>query len=275
MKRRVLVVALALLLAGTAHAGEKKFDYVYEPFTLAPGQIELEQWVNPKFGKAGGVYSQFDLRTEFEVGVIENLQTSLYLNLEATNAKDARAGKRAKGFITDDGESRFDTFEFDTISNEWLWKLLDPTADFVGLALYVEPEFNGHEFEIEEKILIGKVWGDLTAAMNFIFEQDWRSNTDEANRELVFGFTAGVSYHIPDTPLAFGLEFRTEHQLDFYTKYTHAVFSLGPNIHFVRDRFWATLCVMPQLASPTRTYKSFDYDGYEVIEARLIIGIEL
>jgi hypothetical protein len=274
-----LAVGVLLLVLGPwrdTRAGEKQFGYVYEPLTLPPGQVELEQWVTPRLGKAGGVFSEIDLSTEIEVGVVDNLQTSLYLNTIATRAVDARASHRSRGFVTDDaGNQKFSSFEFDNVANEWLFKVFDPVADPIGLALYVEPETNGQEFEIEEKIIVGKTWGGLSLDANLIFEQDWRDgSTGEPNRELHFNLTAGVAYRFPKTPFGIGLEFRDENTLAYYTKYTHSVISLGPNLHFVRDHFWATLTVLPQLVSPTPTYKSFDYDRYEVVEVRLIVGIE-
>lgn len=268
-------VAAVAALASPAHAGERQFTYVYEPLTLGPGQIELEQSIQPRLGKAGGVFSEIDLHSEIEFGIVDDLQASLYLNTVSTHAADARSGRHGRGFITDDsGKSKFSSFELDTVSNEWLWKILDPVADPIGLALYVEPETNGQEFELEEKIILGKVWGDLTVAANLAFEQDWRASTGEPNRALHFNFSAGVAYRIPGLPVSVGLEFRQENRLDYYTEYTHAVFSLGPNVHFARGNFWATLTVLPQLVSPTRTYKSFDYDAYEVCEVRIIVGME-
>jgi hypothetical protein len=276
--RRILIAVFAFVaLATNVSAGEKQFGYVYEPQTLAPGNVELELWTTPRLGKAGGVFSEFDLRSELEVGLVDNLQTSLYLNLKSTRAADARISRRSRGeFVTNShGERTFSEFEFDTISNEWLYKLLDPVADPVGLAFYVEWETNGAEFEIEEKILVAKTWGGLTLAANLIFEQDWRTHaSDEPNRALKFSFTAGVAYKIAKTPLGVGLEFRNENQLDYYRDYTHSVFSIGPNLHFATQRWWATLTVFPQIASATPTYKSYDYDAYEVLEVRLIVGVE-
>src|SRR4051812_41464649 len=97
LARTAFAIASALALLASARdprAGEKQFGYVYEPATLGPGAVELEQWVTPRFGKAGGVFSEFDLRTELEVGIVDNLQTSLYLNLETVRAADARASHR-------------------------------------------------------------------------------------------------------------------------------------------------------------------------------------
>ncbi len=262
-------------LPSTAEAGEKLFGYSYEPLTMPEGAIELEEWVTPRLGKAGGVFSEFDLRSEIEVGVIDDLQTSLYLNLSSTRAANARSGRRSQGFITNDaGDQQFSEFSFDSISNEWIYKFLDPVADPIGLAAYVELETNGSEFEIEEKLLLGKVWGQVSLAVNLIFEQDFRAHENEPNRAIHFNVTTGLEYRVAKTPLAFGIEFRDENQLDYYTKYTHSVVSLGPNLHWATPHWWATLTVFPQIASPTRTYKSFDYDAYEVIEVRLIIGIE-
>jgi len=274
--RAVLVLTVLVAASAPALAGEKQFGYVYEPESLPPGAVELEQWVTPRLGKAAGVFSELDLRTEIEVGVIENLQTSLYLNLASTRAADARSGRRSQGFITNDkGEQRFSDFEFDGISNEWIYKFSDPVADPIGFAAYVELETNGTEFEIEEKLLFAKTWGGLTVALNFIFEQDWRSRASrEPNRALHFDASFGVAYKVPGTPIGFGLEVRDENQLDFYTKYNHAVFSIGPNFHIYTQRWWATLTVMPQITSPTPTYKSYDYDAYEVVAVRLIVGVE-
>jgi hypothetical protein len=275
MKRALIVLLLVLTQASLARAGEKLFGYSYEPLTMAPGNVELEQWVTPRLGKAGGLFSEFDLRSEVEVGVIDNLQTSLYLNLESMRAYDARAGRRGQGFVTNDsGEQRFSEFQFGSVSNEWIYKFLDPTADPIGFAAYVELETNGSEFEIEEKLLFGKVWGQISLAVNLIFEQDFRAHENEPNRAIHFNATIGLEYRVPNTPLAIGLEFRNENQLDFYTQYDHSVISIGPNIHWATQHWWATLTVMPQVCSMTPTYKSFDYDAYEVIEVRLIVGVE-
>jgi hypothetical protein len=275
MKRAVLAALLVLAAASHVRAGEKQFGYVYEPATLPPGQVELEQWITPRLGKAGGVYSQFDLRSEIEVGVVDDLQTSIYINFSNVHAVDARSGRRSAGFLTNaNGERSFSELSFHGISNEWVWKLSDPVADAIGVAAYVELETNGAELEIEEKLLLGKTWGPLTLAANLIFEQDWRAKGDEPTRELHFSFTMGLAYKIPGTPLGVGLEFRQENTLTSYTKYDHSVFSLGPNLHFYREHFWATLTVLPQIASATPSFKGFDYDAYEALEVRLIVGVE-
>jgi hypothetical protein len=276
-QHRSLLAAGVVMLAvgGPTYAGERLFGYSYEPTTMPAGAIELEQSVTSRLGKAGGVFSEFDLRSEIEVGVLDYLQTSLYLNTEMTRAADARSGRHNAGFITNDsGDQRFSDFSFDSISNEWVMKFLDTVADPIGFAVYVELETNGSEFEIEEKLLFGKVVGPFSIAVNLIFEQDFRARENEPNRAIHFDFSAGVAYRVPETPLSIGLELRQENQLDFYTQYTHAVISIGPNIHWATEHWWATITVLPQVASPTPTYKSFDYDGYEVIEVRLIVGIE-
>ncbi|MBI3723391.1 hypothetical protein HY251_05480 [bacterium] len=272
------LAASLVLAAAPAVAGEKKFTYVYEPQALAPGSVELEQWITPKLGKASGSYSQFDLRTEIEVGLLEDLQTSVYLNFRNTHAADVRVGERGStngDFITQDGKERFDQFEFEGFSNEWLYKLSDPVADVVGVALYFEWTTNGKELELEEKLILAKTWGGLTLAANLIAEQEWRQTpTDEAPREARFGATVGASYRIPKTPFSLGLEFRTEHVLELFGDYKHSVFSLGPVAHVAFERWWATLTLLPQIASQTPSYKWFDYDGFEVFEARLIVGVE-
>lgn len=278
--RRVWALAIVITLAAEARGGEKQFGYVYEPGTLPPGKVELEQWITAREGKAGGHYSRLDLRTELEVGVIESLQTSLYLNLQAIRAQDARSGPRGSDLIEHDGKTSFSTFDFDSFSNEWIYKLADPVAEPVGIALYFEWGTDGKKLALEEKLIVASVWDGFTFAANYSVEQEWHSardpDEDEPARELELTGSLGVAYHFDKTPFTIGVEFRNVLLLEGMTDMTHSVFQLGPTVHFATGRWWATLSVMPQIGSVTPTYHHwFDYDEYEVCEARLVLGVDL
>jgi hypothetical protein len=104
--------------------------------------LEFEQWATLRAGKEDGVYSRWDLRSEFEYGLTDNLTSALYLNLKSLH-------------IDRDSEQE-DEFEFEGISSEWKYKLLDPTADPVGLVAYGEVTTNFEELELEQKIILGK-----------------------------------------------------------------------------------------------------------------------
>lgn len=272
--RPLLTLSALLLAASAATAGERRFTYTYEPQALPPGAIELEQWITSRIGKASGHFVAFDLRTEIEFGIIENLQTALYLNLEYEVVDDARTGPRSKvGPITDDGETSFTEFEFEGVSNEWVYKVTDPVADAVGLALYVEWGTNGEEFELEERIILGKVLGPLTLALNLFFEQEWE--LDENEEEGVFGAFLGISHQISDTGLAVGVELRTLHVLEDFDEYEHSIYSAGPVLHYTAGRWWAALTVLPQLGSSTPSHHQQDYEEFEAVEVRLLVGIDL
>ncbi len=276
---RKVAAAVALILttfAARADAGERQFGYTYEPRALAPGNVELEQWITPRLGKAGGVFARTDLRTELEVGVVEDLQTAIYLNLKNVRAAFARPARLGSApFLEQGGEQRFEHLEFEGISNEWLYKVSDPVADPVGFALYIEWGTNGQEFELEEKLIVAKTAGPFTLAANLFVEHEWRAKSDESPHEGTFGATLGAAFKVPDTGLGLGLEYRTLHVLDRHRDYDHSAMSLGPVVHYASKRWWATLTFLPQLASQTPSYRSWDYDAFEVAEVRLIIGVEL
>ncbi len=47
----------------------------------------------------------------------------------------------------------------DGVSNEWKFKLMDSAADAFGMGLYLEPEFEPDEFELETKLILDKNMG--------------------------------------------------------------------------------------------------------------------
>src|SRR4029077_15822299 len=93
------------------------------------GEKEIDPGVTWRTGRSR-FYSEFDYRTEFETGLTDHLLTALYLNWHQATLEDpAVPGQK----VHDQG--------FDGVSSEWKYKLLDPVADPVGLALYQEYTF--------------------------------------------------------------------------------------------------------------------------------------
>src|SRR6187402_675980 len=136
-----LFIGAFLSAASSAFATERHFTYNYESGVLAPGHVELEPWTTVRVGRED-FYSRIDNRLEFELGLSERLQSSLYLNTTAT-AQD----------VTDaDGiTARQRSFELSGISSEWKFKLTDPVADAFGSALYLEGSYGNSEAELEGK----------------------------------------------------------------------------------------------------------------------------
>src|SRR5256885_1154270 len=119
--RIIKVAALVLVVVGTAKAwgSERRFTATQETPVLNPGDGELEPWTTFRIGKAAP-YAALDERIEFEVGVLPRLQTAWYLNFS--------------GETSGAGATYAESFQFQGVSWEFKYKLLDPLADPVGLA---------------------------------------------------------------------------------------------------------------------------------------------
>src|SRR2546429_2381712 len=130
---RSLVVATlcGLLSLARSWATERFFTYSYEPETMPQGVFEYEQWVTALAGRNSTVgqdhYNRWEFRHEFEYGVTDNYTLSLYVNESLTNFRDVQTGQRVRHF------------QFDGISLENRYMVLNPADHKVGLALYLEP----------------------------------------------------------------------------------------------------------------------------------------
>lgn len=258
-----LFVVLVLALAGAARADERLFTYSYEPKVLPEGALELEQWATLRQGKKDGQFTRWDLRTEFEVGLLDSLSTSLYMNYGATRSDGVQ------------GLADEDRFRFDGVSNEWRWRLTDPVADPLGSLLYFEWRYQGQEAELEEKLVLGRELGDLVLAANVIFEEDWRWGSQGTSRELEAFLTAGVAYRA-SAHLALGIEAMERNTFPEYRRWETSTIYAGPALHLAAGRFWATLTVLPQIAAPkgATSGKLCLDDDHERVEARLIVSLE-
>lgn len=256
-----LAVLAALAAATTAAASERRFASTYESLVLNPGHIEVEQW-NTFRGGREELYLRFDERIEIEIGVFENLQMAWYLNATAVTAAAGGALKKE--------------FEFGGVSNEWKWKLLDPVADPVGLALYGEWTAAPSEAELEAKVIVDKRFGDLIVALNLVGEAEWElEEPDEVEQELVVELDAGLAYLI--TPqLGLGLELRNHNEFVAEGLEHSAVFA-GPTVSYAAEGWWTTLSVMPQVVdlAALGTPSLQDLHGHERISARLLLGFDL
>jgi hypothetical protein len=195
-KRWCALGVLAAVLAAPAaraRADERVFTYSYEPKVLPKDALEFEQWATLRAGKEDGVFSRWDLRTEFEYGLLDQLTTALYLNFESLHI--------------DRDEEQVDEFEFKGLSSEWKWKFLDPTADPIGVLGYFEATTNFEDVELEEKLVLGKNFDRVVLAFNAICEQEWEFENEETETELAVEFTAGVAYRFTDR-FAVGVEAR-------------------------------------------------------------------
>jgi len=260
-----LIISASLGVTSLAGATERHFTYTYESGVLAPGHVELEPWTTVRVGRED-FYSRIDNRLEFELGLSERLQSSLYLNTTAT-AQD----------VTDaDGiTARQRSFELSGISSEWKFKLTDPVADAFGSALYLEGSYGNSEAELEGKLIFDKHTKNFVFAGNLVGELEWEfAEPAETHKEIKLEADLGAAYFITKS-ITLGLEMRPTAVIEGGELETVAIYG-GPTLSTAHVGWWAALSVLPQLYSPkNEDGKTFDLEHNERVQTRLLIGMPL
>lgn len=241
MKRwnRCTLLALCSLWVGgffaPAHANERRFTYTYESGVLPPGQRELEFWTTWRNGRAN-YYSRFDHRAEFEFGLTDRLMTAVYLNWEKITEQDPA-----------DDRSAVTSSAFTGISSEWKYKLLDPVANPLGLALYQEYSVDTDEFAWESKIILDKKIGRTLLAYNFVIEPEWEFQPGHTEYEIEVENDLGATYFF--TPrFSGGLELRNHNEkTKSSTGFEHSALFLGPVVSYARENWWISVTWLRQL----------------------------
>jgi hypothetical protein len=267
-----LLVLASVLLAAPVWANERHFTYTYESAVLNPGNLEIEPWSTWRFGHER-YFNRWDERLEFEYGIVENLQTSLYWNFEAV-AEDVDVVD-ATGAVT--GVERQRELAFASISSEWKYRLSDLVADPIGSALYFEGSLGPAEAEIEAKVILDKRIGPWLLAANLIGEHEWVFETaDGTEREAELELALGGAYFLTDWFSA-GIEARNVNELEGGSDFESSVIYAGPVLGFARENWWTALTVMPQIvalkgASDGRVR---DVERQEKLQVRLLLGFHL
>ena len=276
-KKAILFGALFYLaLVPSVHANEKLFTYTYEPETMPQGALEFEQWVTYRSTRNDEVgqnhYARWDIREELEYGVNDNYTLSLYLN------------QKSEYFRNPTTHEKTSEFEFHSVSIENKWMVLDPATNPVGLSLYLEPSIGNVEFELEEKIILGRRFGankEWKWAFNAVHATEWKDSEDpnkgtetEGELEFDFGLTRELNKH-----WNLGVEFRNHNEMPEYDVWEHTAFFVGPVISYRQEKWWATFTFMTQVYGDNRISPDPDgnsnlvLDEHELFNARLIVGI--
>lgn len=259
--KSVACLLLCLATSQVALANDRRFTYSYESGVLPPGERELEVWSTARLGRESR-YTRFDERLEFEVGLTQRLMTALYLNGTSVTQPDGTGGLST-------------AFEFKGISSEWKYKLLDPVADPVGLALYGEVTGSGDEVELEAKVIVDKRVGNFLFALNLVGEQEWEFELEEVLAESILEPAVGVAYFVTPS-FSVGLEARNHNEL-VSGKLEHSALFAGPVVGFAREGWWVAFSVLPQLpALKSHDPKEpRDLHEHEKINARLLFSFHL
>jgi hypothetical protein len=276
MNKRTLIL-LGLAAGGmwlfTASADERRFTYSYEPETLPAGGLEFEQWVTLRSQRTSGGevkqgnYNLWEIRQELEYGVTDNYSVSLYLNTAAESFRD---------YSTTPPTDRSE-FDFQGISIENRYMLLNPAEHAFGLTLYLEPRYSGDEAEVEEKIILGQRYGNWKCAFNLTHATEWTDNlhTMEGEVEASVGVARDLNHH-----WSVGLELRDHNELPEYRIWENTALFAGPVVSYRQEKWWAALTVMPQIFGANFNGNPggnswLELEAHEKLNIRLLIGISL
>ncbi len=242
----VVPILLLILSATAAVAGVRHFGYVYEAVTTAPGSLDIENWVTWSHTSNPQRADEVDFRHEFEFGVTENFQASLYVADWSYSADRQNSG-----------------FTYSDSALELIYNLTNPVIDPVGLAMYEEIRAGDRVFELESKLIAQKNIGPLILAYNVTLEAVWEG-TGWQDREGELQQALGASYEISQR-LSVGIEMLDEFVFpEWRDNERIRNFFIGPNVCF-RHKDW--FVTVTGLAQATNTPDEADF------QLRTIFGI--
>jgi hypothetical protein len=260
---RNLLILLSFTGILTANAQDRLFTYTYQSSVLNKGQRELESWNTLRTGRED-YYARYDNRTEYEVGLGNNLQTAFYLNLTSKTKT-----------ISDNSEKSLATENEIGFSNEWKLKLLDPVAHPIGLALYGEVGISSNEYELEGKIILDKKIGNLAIAANAVFEQEFAPGyvNNELEWEKEKKIEGYLAFAYPLSP-KFHLTLENAYKNVFVeNEIKHSALFSGLGFSYVHKNFWVNFTAMPQLTSfKGETNNNLNLNEYEKVQIRLLFS---
>jgi hypothetical protein len=230
--KKWLLALMVCLSPSLGFSADRHFIFNYESNNLGAGERDLETYTFFQFGR-DSFYSAMNQSIEFEAGLDEGVQSSLYLNF-------------TQHFADLGGGAQLDTSGpvLDGISNEWKFKLMDSSADAFGLGLYLEPEFEPDDFELETKLIIDKNMGSWLWTFNLLAEPVF--DYTDTNESLMIRPSVGAGYSVSNN-VFIGWEAMDENFYD--DQPMRSVFSMGPCIQYSGKSWWVELSFLPQLAN--------------------------
>ncbi len=247
MNRIICLLLLSVLPAVTAFGGARRFTYVYETTTAAPGTFELESWITWSTDKdEDSSFDRLDFRHEIEFGITDRLQAAVYV--ADWNYRDGRSVEN-RGYA------------YDGTAVELIYNLTNPQTSAIGSAIYGELKIGEDLVKLESKLLIEKQLGPLVLVYNATVEAEWEGeDLDERTGE--FQQTVGASYEIKPQFLVGG---ELLHEIEFpeWGDGEDSVVYAGPNASARFGSWWATTTALAQLT---------DAGGEPNFQLRTIVG---
>jgi hypothetical protein len=197
-------VGLALAVAApSALANPHPLPFSYPYQTLPKGRIEVEEIADlvpmrvsreKDDGTRDAVMSlRSRLQTELEIGITDRLELGLYFQFQQGGTADTPA------------------MRFDGMKQRLRYRFAEEGDWPVDVGVYFELAEFHNEVEIEEKLLLSRRFGYLTAVANLWVEQEYYFQAQEW--KLVYNPTAGAHYELSPN-LILGLEYWARGRFD-------------------------------------------------------------
>jgi len=176
---RVVLLALGALvfISPAVQAGEGNFGWIYTLDLQPKGSYEFEQRMQWNHRQEAGRYEDFDMRSEIEYGLSDNLQIAGYVNTNYVNAnQNDRFGETAGSRIPEsiDTSKSYSKFRYESVAAELIWRITNPYTDWIGIGVYFEPTLGYDNKSFEYRLLLQKNLMDdkLILASNLVFETE-------------------------------------------------------------------------------------------------------
>jgi hypothetical protein len=274
--RRVVVFLAAMLAASPllfstrhAQANPRPLPFTYPYGTLPEDSIEIEQYVDytparieetqDDGSKKRSWDGNYKLQTELEYGLTDHLELGTYLVFKQDAAVEP-------------------TMKFDGVKERLRYRFAEEGQLPIDVAVYLEFAQFHDEFEIEEKVILAKRFGNLRFMANLWVEQELERGKDEF--EFIYNPTVGATYQVIEK-LFLGVEYwargRFEHEAEQgdlvgkFNEQTHHF--LGPAVSLQFGRFWWSVGTYYRLDHTKRAAMVGDEMGK--VWVRSVIGLDL
>ena len=208
MIRRPRRVALGVLVAGAcgtlpAWANPHPLPYSYPYQTLPKGKVEVEEIVDivpmrvareAEDGTRDAVTAlRYQLQTELELGITDRLELGLYFAFRQGATSDTPA------------------LRFEGMKQRLRYRFAEEGDLPVDIGVYLEVAEFYNELELEQKLLLSRRFGYLTAVANLWVEQEYYFQTEET--KFIYNPAVGAVYELSPS-FMLGLEYWVRGRFD-------------------------------------------------------------
>jgi hypothetical protein len=197
------VLALCALAAAPAYANPHPLPYSYPYQTLPKGKVEVEEIADlvpmrvareKLDGTRDAVTAlRYQLQTELELGISDRLELGLYFAFRQAASADTPA------------------LRFEGMKQRLRYRFAEEGDLPLDLGVYFEVAEFYNEVELEEKVLLSRRFGYLTAVANLWVEQEYYFQ--EQQWKLIYNPTVGAVYEFSPN-FMLGLEYWARGRFD-------------------------------------------------------------